>query len=98
MFSGSDCWLVVSLGRLVEFDHRGVGAAAADDFPFVVLVDQYGADEVDRCGVVGSITGKESDEINSSPLPQLDIARVPARNSGRKTLKCEDICSRNVRW
>lgn len=48
--------------------------------------------------VVGSTTGKESDELESSSPPQLDIARVPARNSGRKTLKCEDIRSRYMRW
>ena len=44
MCSAGDCWLVgVSVARLVEFGHRGVGEVAAGDDPLVVLVGQNGA-------------------------------------------------------
>ena len=48
MCSAADCGLIgVSVARVVEEGHRGLGEVAAGDGPLVVLLREHGADEAD---------------------------------------------------
>ena len=63
MCSAGECWLIgVSVARLVESRHGGLGEVAAGDGPFVVLVREHGSDEADGGGVVG----EDPDDVGAS--------------------------------
>lgn len=63
MCSAGDGRLVwVSVARVVEQGHRGLGEVAADDGPFVVLVGEHGSDEADR----GPVVGEDPDDVRAA--------------------------------
>jgi len=52
----------VSVARVVEEGHRGLGEVVAGGGPFVVLVAEHGSDESDG----GAVVGEDPDDVGPS--------------------------------
>ena len=53
--------VLVSVARVVEEGHRGLGEVAAGDGPFVVLVGEDGSGQADR----GPVVGEDRDHVEA---------------------------------